>query len=66
MGSSELANGIRSEGDFVERSLTLQIDLQLLLMSKLISNNNVQLKTKQFKKTQPRIYQNLLWNIKQI
>ena len=50
MGSSELANGIRSEGDFVERSLTLQIALQLLHMSKVISNKNVHLKTKQIKK----------------
>jgi len=66
LGSSELANGIRSEGDFVERSLTLQIALQLLHMSKVISNKNVHLKTKQIKKKQPRIYQNLLWNIKQI
>ena len=47
MGSSELANGIRSEGDSVECSLTLQIALQLLHMSRVISNKNVHLKTKQ-------------------
>ena len=47
MGSTELANGIRSEGDSVECSLTLQIALQLLHMSRVISNKNVHLKTKQ-------------------
>lgn len=50
MGTSELANDIRSEGDFVECPLTLQITLQLLHMSQVISNKNVHLKTKQIKK----------------
>ena len=50
LGTSELANSIRSEGDFVECSLILQITLQLLHMSKVISNKNVHLKTKQIKK----------------